>query len=565
MFHARREKPLVQRLGALLARRHSYLSLVSTVGDSFTAGHTDRNDDASLWTHRHVELPADIWISIWLIMPNLDRLDIPHVCKSWRQMALDCALLWAACDYSESREPGSHSVDDRRLRHSGVLRLFLERSNPHPFKLGVRLYGPAHNQATGDWSSLLHVIGTNRARFTHLLLKNAPSEFVEGIFNAGGLSSLQHLGIETDDSSCLWTPAQLRRIAGSSGFQTLRLSPTVYWSSEISGSIALKAEKPCVTDLGTITILRQTHLSAFLAVFNSLRALSIKLLLSEHDDPGRASVRIIDQLARLETFSVSLVPPHPLRTPPHALGNLLPPGSTSRIAHLAVDITSTRGVESETFALFADLAADDKLVLEVTVGTRDEEHGAGRTHKWTLTSALRSRSLFLHDAFDTEAITGLFAALAAKPAIKTIKAPAGLLADILRKAPSTALNSIATVDTQLTAGIMAKTPAPIEPRWIPAHERTTVPEHLRPELDPASLPVLHSLQTLILRSRFAEEPVTVEAEGVVRLVNALCGDSGSWAKLILLDLSGVRTKGWKSRGREQVAVLADRVRGLSRK
>lgn len=53
------------------------------------------------------QLPAEIWYTIWGILPLEDRVNVSHVCSEWRRLVLETPTLWNSLDFFSSRHDGA--------------------------------------------------------------------------------------------------------------------------------------------------------------------------------------------------------------------------------------------------------------------------------------------------------------------------------------------------------------------------------------------------------------------------------------------------------------------------
>ncbi|KZV81828.1 hypothetical protein EXIGLDRAFT_755338 [Exidia glandulosa HHB12029] len=104
-------------------------------------------------------LPNEVLCMIWQLLCVEDRVEVSHVCSSWRSLTLDTPRLWAELHYSSLREDlcfiSSRPLDDSLTTNIAICRKVLPRSRSVPLIM--------HLEFTCDVTPFEHMVDITEA------------------------------------------------------------------------------------------------------------------------------------------------------------------------------------------------------------------------------------------------------------------------------------------------------------------------------------------------------------------------------------------------------------------
>ena len=496
------------------------------------------------------DLPAELWTTIWLLLPMRDRVRVSHVSKTWRDRAIAAASLWTEFEYSEVDSQGGNIPESDREKQLDVFRTFLERSLSCPIALSLHLSpfrGP--RVKTRTWTPLMRTINEHRHRIFQLSLRCVPPSIVDQLIRglpfpmlAGPGGRLEWL---RDGRYIICSPLELATMTGGPGPRCLRLLSNVAWPNDWTYNSTVEwLPLPGVEELGPLVLNSPDHMRVVFGVFHRIKVLHITIHVEEADTSAPENVLLLFSHLRALRLRVMPRSSHPMSWTYDVLPKVLP-ATTSDIEALEIDLpaSATDGeVARPVFALFSDFdfALGQDFSLDVSTRSHRRTHGSGNLHVWTLSSTAdhRRRSVALPENMSSKAANAFWAAIvvSAAPTIRKLRVPVSVLSPLLNSADAF-LSSIESLEVEFVTGILTD----LLRNARHHHQRLILPLHLEPELTPRLLPPLPQLKKLVLGSRFTDsERVRLNAESVLEIVQAFCPQR----TLAELDVSSIRTDGW---------------------
>jgi len=353
------------------------------------------------------DLPAELWTTIWLLLPATvrDRIVVSHVSQTWRGRAISAACLWTAFEYSELDHRGGHILNHRRQYRLDALQAFLERSLSSPFALGLNLdiqLGP--REETSPWSGLMQVVDAHRHHISRLSLRCVTMFIARLLTRGSAFPMLAEAGGRLEwlrvDRREMCSPLELARITGGPGPRSLRLFQSAAWDNDWSDNYATEwPVLPGVEELGPLVLNSPDHMPVVFNIFLGLTVLDLEIKVEETDlSPPPESVLL---LKHLRTLRLLVVPRSISSFWTYDVLTKVLPSSTYSIKDLKIALpcpATNREVGRPAFASFRDFnhPLGQTLSLDVSIHSHREEFSNGNLHVWTLSDDnLRRRSVAL--------------------------------------------------------------------------------------------------------------------------------------------------------------------------
>ncbi|KAJ6472295.1 hypothetical protein C8R47DRAFT_725741 [Mycena vitilis] len=136
---------------------------------------------------------------------SLSPTSLTHICRAWRDIALQNPTLWRAISLSGTTFPAD------RLAHISAM---LERSGSYPLSIQINEHRPNNECQPPTGSEVLQAVVRHRERWQHLQLRLSHG-FHVAVQVEGTLPLLRHLDLELEDDSICgdFTAAPLLRTA----------------------------------------------------------------------------------------------------------------------------------------------------------------------------------------------------------------------------------------------------------------------------------------------------------------------------------------------------------------